>query len=78
LLKAFPKKLSTIMSELLTHVWNCLVQSSQDYVNKVVNSDSALSSSDNAENSTSSDANDYEGIGLSQDEHSTKAQFELF
>jgi hypothetical protein len=49
------------MNELLTHVWNCLVQSSQDYVNKVVNSDSAAQCSSDADNSTSSDSNDYEG-----------------
>lgn len=41
LLRSFPKKLGKDINEILTHVWNCLVQSSQVYVNKIVNSESA-------------------------------------
>jgi hypothetical protein len=40
LLKAFPKKLTNQMNEILTQVWSCLVQGTQLYVDKVVNSDS--------------------------------------
>ena len=29
LLKSFPKKLTTMMNDVLTQIWNCLVQSSQ-------------------------------------------------
>lgn len=45
LLKAFPKKLSKEINDILSQVWNCLVHSSQIYVNQVVNSDSADESS---------------------------------
>ena len=40
LLKSFPKKLNTIMNDILTQIWSCLVQCSQIYLAKVVNSES--------------------------------------
>jgi hypothetical protein len=46
LLKAFPKKLTNQMNEILTQVWSCLVQSTQLYVDKVVNSDSTTNDSE--------------------------------
>lgn len=46
LLKAFPKKLTNQMNEILTQVWSCLVQSTQLYVDKVVNSDSFTNDSE--------------------------------
>ena len=38
LLRSFSKKLSKDINEILTHVWNCLVQSAEVYVTKIVNS----------------------------------------
>jgi hypothetical protein len=43
LLKSFPKKINPLMNDILTQVWSCLVQSSEVYLKKVVNSESALS-----------------------------------
>lgn len=40
LLKSYPKKLTSKIDEILAQVWTCLVQSSEVYSNKVVNSDS--------------------------------------
>ena len=45
LLKSFPKKINPLMNDILTQVWSCLVQSSEVYLKKVVNSDSCLSNS---------------------------------
>jgi hypothetical protein len=59
LLKCFPKKLNDIINEILTQVWNCLVQSSETYVTKVINADSNQASSNQANNSTDID---FEGI----------------
>ncbi len=40
LLKSFPKKLNVVMNDILTQIWSCLVQCSQLYLAKVVNSES--------------------------------------
>lgn len=40
LLKSYPKKLSTLIDEILAQIWNCLVQNSEIYSIQVVNSDS--------------------------------------
>lgn len=60
LLKCFPKKLNNIINEVLTQVWNCLVQSSEVYVSKVINSDSAPPSNQSA-NDKPQDSIDFEG-----------------
>lgn len=46
LLKTFPKKLTNYMNDILSQVWNCLVQSSDIYVKTVVNSEQYESSGD--------------------------------
>lgn len=40
LLKSYPKKIVPAIEQILTQVWSCLVQSSEIYSNKVVNSES--------------------------------------
>lgn len=40
LLKSYPKKIAPAIEQILTQVWSCLVQSSEIYSNKVVNSES--------------------------------------
>ena len=40
LLKSYPKKIAPAIDQILTQVWSCLVQSSEIYANKVVNSES--------------------------------------
>ena len=39
------------MNDILTQIWSCLVQSSQIYLNKVVNSDSNNADDDEGFNS---------------------------
>ena len=52
LLKSFPKKLATAMNDMLAQIWSCLVQCSQIYVSKVVNSNA-----DNSFNAAAAAAN---------------------
>ncbi|RNA14456.1 importin-9 [Brachionus plicatilis] len=40
LFKSFSKKLATFINEILAQIWNCLVQSSHLFVQKIVNSNS--------------------------------------
>jgi hypothetical protein len=59
LLKSFPKKLGKDINEILAQVWTCLVQSSQVYVGKIVNSNSYV---ENVTASSGNDSLDLEGI----------------
>ncbi len=50
------------MNEILTQIWSCLVQSSEVYVNKVVNSDTQNDAQDLT--GANNDTSDFEGIFL--------------
>ena len=52
MLKSFPEKLATAMNDMLAQIWSCLVQCSQIYVSKVVNSNA-----DNSFNAAAAAAN---------------------
>ena len=56
LLKSFPKKLATAMNDMLAQIWSCLVQCSQIYVSKVVNSNAENNFNAAADNDNASSA----------------------
>lgn len=49
------------MNDILTQVWNCLVQSSELYVCKVVNSDTSHEQAHDKQSNPNADQVDFEG-----------------